>query len=152
LGTIWPHLTLRYRITLVSFLRFQSLPPLSNTRNRTWSLAPVSYWSGIEMLAGMVCACLPALKALMPVWCGARGSRQDGNSEGYQRHSSPQISAGPRRIAPSRDPTLTFSENEDLTFSDRSGGQNSTSELTNLPKSVSRNHMHALIYKTTLGL
>ncbi|KAI9147998.1 Satratoxin biosynthesis SC6 cluster protein [Paramyrothecium foliicola] len=51
-------------ITLVTFLRLQALPHLKNARNRTWGLAPLAYWSAIEIAAGLILACLPALKKL----------------------------------------------------------------------------------------
>ncbi|KAH7131152.1 hypothetical protein EDB81DRAFT_131332 [Dactylonectria macrodidyma] len=85
-------------ITIVSIVRVQSLIPLSRRRNMTWNLAPVSYWSGIEMLAGLVCACLPAMKALSRVFCGARKNGSQSTSTGYQRALSP----GPPPRPPTR--------------------------------------------------
>lgn len=53
-----------HRITLVTFLRLIALKPLDNYRNRTWGMAPLAYWSAIEIAAGLILACLPALKKI----------------------------------------------------------------------------------------
>ncbi|KAI1337587.1 hypothetical protein F5Y15DRAFT_148214 [Xylariaceae sp. FL0016] len=78
-------------VTIVSFLRIMSIPPLYNERNRTWSLAPVSYWSGIEMFFGMVCACLPALKALVPARFRSRSTQASSERHTPPRDSRPRI-------------------------------------------------------------
>jgi len=51
-----------YKITLVTSLQLQAVPPTSNDRNRTWGYAPVVYWSAIETAAGLICACLLGLR------------------------------------------------------------------------------------------
>jgi hypothetical protein len=97
----------------------------------------VSYWSGIEMLAGMICACLPAMKALGTICCGVRrGGDSHGNS--YERHysSNQQRPTGPSGRSQPIDPTLTFSENDDLQLRPRSD-DDSVSELVAMGKSDS---------------
>ncbi|KAH7362582.1 hypothetical protein B0T11DRAFT_318237 [Plectosphaerella cucumerina] len=92
-------------ITLVSILRLQALPHVSNVRNRTWNLAPISYWSGIEILAGLVCACLPALKALYVLFNGKRKAKTGSNPNSYPAHnsSSQEGAVPPRGSAPRLD-------------------------------------------------
>ncbi|KAI1840447.1 hypothetical protein JX266_013331 [Neoarthrinium moseri] len=112
-------------ITLVSFLRLQALPQLSNTRNRTWNLAPVSYWSAIEMFAGMVCACLPALRKLGDTMCGSGRSGTRTATNGYERQASDQRPSKVRTT----DPTLTFSENDDLEANPTTRDRNVDTEM-----------------------
>lgn len=83
-----------YRITLVTFLRLQAVPPLANTRNRTWSVAPLAYWSAIEMAAGLVCACLPALKKLRYIFRGKEKSTYNSGSGDYARDGSRSAKEG----------------------------------------------------------
>ncbi|KKK16523.1 hypothetical protein ARAM_003075 [Aspergillus rambellii] len=56
-------------VTLVSILRLESLITFSNTQNLTWDYVTVGYWSTIECHVGVICACLPAIRALFRrVW------------------------------------------------------------------------------------
>ncbi|KAM0814176.1 hypothetical protein AB5N19_14179 [Seiridium cardinale] len=116
-------------ITLVSVLRLQALPPLSNTRNRTWNLAPVAYWSAIEMFAGMVCACLPAMRVLGDKMCGTGRGVTHATTNGYERHTSHQRPSKNKTIKP----TLIFSENTDMTRSTRRRSEHGDIEVAVLP-------------------
>jgi hypothetical protein len=83
------------RITIVTLLRLQAIPALNNTRNRPWSLAPLAYWSGIEMAAGLICACLPALRKVRYIFRGKEPSTYNYSSQTYA--SSASRSAASRR-------------------------------------------------------
>ncbi|KAH6661215.1 hypothetical protein BKA67DRAFT_550497 [Truncatella angustata] len=118
-------------ITLVSFLRLMSLSQLSNARNRTWNLAPVAYWSAVEMFFGLVCACLPALNALIAICCDKRDKIQtaDSGTGVYERHASDQR---PGRTKTS-DLTATSSRNGDLECDSEIRDGNSIIQLVVLP-------------------
>ncbi|KAI4596329.1 hypothetical protein KJ359_005458 [Pestalotiopsis sp. 9143b] len=117
-------------ITLVSFLRLQALPPLYNTRNRTWNLAPVAYWSAIEMFFGMVCACLPALKKLGDAACGS-GRNTTRATTGYEQRWGPSHPSQERSKHSATDPTMTFSEWDDVRDpASRDGGVSDTEMAT----------------------
>ncbi|KAL4931459.1 uncharacterized protein BDV17DRAFT_297185 [Aspergillus undulatus] len=51
-------------VTIVSIIRLESLIVFANTTNLTWDYVSVGYWSTIEIHVGVICACLPALRAL----------------------------------------------------------------------------------------
>ncbi|KAG2415252.1 hypothetical protein HFD88_006443 [Aspergillus terreus] len=52
-------------VTLVSILRLESLIHFASTQNLTWDYVPIGYWSTVECHVGIVCACLPAIRALL---------------------------------------------------------------------------------------
>ncbi|KAK0637905.1 hypothetical protein DIS24_g10362 [Lasiodiplodia hormozganensis] len=52
-------------VTIVSVIRLETLFKFSNNTNFTWESAPFGYWSTIEMDVGIVCACMPAVQALL---------------------------------------------------------------------------------------
>ncbi|GIK00967.1 hypothetical protein Aspvir_004997 [Aspergillus viridinutans] len=56
-------------VTLVSIVRLNSLVHFAATDNVTWDYVEVGYWSTIEVHVGIICACLPALRALMRRLC-----------------------------------------------------------------------------------
>ncbi|KAH6695539.1 hypothetical protein F5X68DRAFT_244238 [Plectosphaerella plurivora] len=119
-------------ITIVSICRLQSLPQLSNVRNRTWNLAPVSYWSGIEMLAGLVCACLPALKSLKTLITGKPGTESGSSAAGYVHRSS----FSNRRATPARELDDIFADEHAVASDgdDRMYRGNSLTELVEIPQ------------------
>ncbi|OCL08806.1 hypothetical protein AOQ84DRAFT_317837, partial [Glonium stellatum] len=55
-------------ITIVSILRLKSLIEFGNTQNLTWDYVPLGYWSTVEIHVGIICSCMPALRALVRSW------------------------------------------------------------------------------------
>ncbi|KAF2502651.1 hypothetical protein BU16DRAFT_554699 [Lophium mytilinum] len=51
-------------VTVISMLRLKWMIQFANTENVTWDYVPIGYWSTIEVHIGIICACLPALRAL----------------------------------------------------------------------------------------
>ncbi|KAK6063686.1 CFEM domain-containing protein [Seiridium cupressi] len=128
-----------------------ALPPLSNTHNRTWNLAPVAYWSAIEMFAGMVCACLPALRVLGDKMCGTGRGVTRATTNGYERHTSHQRPSKVKTI----NPTLTFSENEDTTRNTKSRSEHGDNKMAVLPErkdDISVTGIHLAPWDATSGL
>ncbi|KAH6686948.1 hypothetical protein F5X68DRAFT_240413 [Plectosphaerella plurivora] len=136
--------TLGSAITIVSILRLQSIPQVSNVRNRTWNLTPISYWSGIEILAGLVCACLPALKALYVLFNGKRKAKTGSNPNSYPvyRSSSQEGTAPPRLPAPRLDDVESWTLERGDDGEPVSRG-NSLTELVHLPKAPEPAFDHA---------
>lgn len=67
-------LTIR-SVTVVSVLRLETLFHFSNSANFTWESAPFGYWSTVEMDVGIICACMPAVQALLKrIWPTVFGS------------------------------------------------------------------------------
>ncbi|OCL12389.1 hypothetical protein AOQ84DRAFT_155692 [Glonium stellatum] len=56
--------TLGFFVTVISMLRLKWMIQFANTQNVTWDYVPIGYWSTIEVHVGIICACLPALRAL----------------------------------------------------------------------------------------
>ncbi|GFF34748.1 hypothetical protein IFM61606_04720 [Aspergillus udagawae] len=56
-------------VTLVSIIRLNSLIHFAATDNVTWDYVEVGYWSTVEVHVGIICACLPAMRALMRRLC-----------------------------------------------------------------------------------
>ncbi|KAF2498993.1 hypothetical protein BU16DRAFT_559023 [Lophium mytilinum] len=52
-------------VLIVSILRLQALISFANSQNLTWDYVPGSYWSTIEFDVGIICACMPSLRALV---------------------------------------------------------------------------------------
>jgi hypothetical protein len=61
-------------VTLVSALRVRTLFVYGKTTNPTWDFVDVGLWSIVEIHVGIMCACLPQLRAfiftVMPRWFG----------------------------------------------------------------------------------
>ncbi|OCK81388.1 hypothetical protein K432DRAFT_351109 [Lepidopterella palustris CBS 459.81] len=55
---------LGFFVTIISMLRLKWMIQFANTTNVTWDYVPIGYWSTIEVDIGVICACLPALRAL----------------------------------------------------------------------------------------
>ncbi|KAK9545726.1 hypothetical protein V6Z77_009280 [Aspergillus fumigatus] len=56
-------------VTLVSIVRLNSLIHFAATNNLTWDYVEIGYWSTIEVHVGIICACLPAIRALLRRLC-----------------------------------------------------------------------------------
>ncbi|KAG4439581.1 hypothetical protein IFR05_004929 [Cadophora sp. M221] len=52
-------------VCLVSVLRLHSLYVVSTSSDMTWDNADTAIWSNIEVTTGIICACMPATKALI---------------------------------------------------------------------------------------
>ncbi|KAK8083846.1 hypothetical protein PG996_002627 [Apiospora saccharicola] len=70
-------------VTIVSAIRLRSLIVFANSQNITWDYNEAAYWSTIEMHVGIVCACLPALRALFV----SMGAKVLGSSKGNTKAS-----------------------------------------------------------------
>lgn len=68
-------------------LRLKWMIQFASTQNVTWDYVPIGYWSTIEVHAGILCACLPAMRALLYKWFprlrGASTARSGKYSNGY---------------------------------------------------------------------
>ncbi|RHZ61788.1 putative integral membrane protein [Aspergillus thermomutatus] len=76
-------------VTLVSIIRLNSLIHFASTDNLTWDYVEIGYWSTIEVHVGVICACLPAIRALMRRLCPSMfgdttpaASKQSGSRSG----------------------------------------------------------------------
>ncbi|KAF2277449.1 uncharacterized protein EI97DRAFT_449566 [Westerdykella ornata] len=52
-------------VTIVSILRLQYLVHFANSTNPTWDQFDVCSWSTIEINVGIMCACMPAIRAIL---------------------------------------------------------------------------------------
>ncbi|KAF2219703.1 hypothetical protein BDZ85DRAFT_183704, partial [Elsinoe ampelina] len=50
-------------VCLTSILRLHSLYNVTKSTDLTWDNGPIAYWSSVEVNVGIICACLPTLKA-----------------------------------------------------------------------------------------
>ncbi|PHH58695.1 hypothetical protein CDD82_2780 [Ophiocordyceps australis] len=61
--------------TLVSILRLHSIKHFANSTNPTWEQYGIVFWSAIEVMVGMICTSLPAMRLLLVrIWPRAFGS------------------------------------------------------------------------------
>ncbi|CEN59242.1 hypothetical protein ASPCAL01694 [Aspergillus calidoustus] len=75
-------------VTLVSIIRLESLIVFANTTNLTWDYVQIGYWSTIEIHVGVICACLPAIRALFRrIWPRMFGDTDKGISKGSRSRS-----------------------------------------------------------------
>ncbi|KAJ0415818.1 GMC oxidoreductase [Aspergillus carlsbadensis] len=75
-------------VTLVSVIRLESLIVFANTTNLTWDYVQIGYWSTIEIHVGVICACLPAIRALFRrIWPRMFGDTAQGISKGSRSRS-----------------------------------------------------------------
>jgi hypothetical protein len=91
-------------VTVVSMLRLQSLVHFSNSTNPTWDQWDVANWSTIEINAGIMCACMPAIRGiLVRVFPHILGSSYGGGAENagagrLQQKGYKGISLGARSV------------------------------------------------------
>ncbi|KAJ3456348.1 hypothetical protein MRS44_016371 [Fusarium solani] len=78
-------------VTVVSVIRFKSLVNFGKSINKTWELYNVSVWSTIEITVGIMCACLPTMRAVLvkifPILSASSTQNSRGNQY-YERHNS----------------------------------------------------------------
>jgi hypothetical protein len=117
-------------VTVVSALRVRTLFVYGKTTNPTWDFVEVGLWSIIEIYVGIMCACLPQLRAfiwtVMPKWFGYTmpGATTGPTSGGLSKNSrSGQLASGSRSKTPkmvisnpgnSDRPDHTFTELDEL--------------------------------------
>ncbi|KAK9779469.1 hypothetical protein SCAR479_03535 [Seiridium cardinale] len=74
-------------VTLVSILRLRSMIEFGSTKNATQDYVEVGYWSTIEISIGIVCACMPAIRALLshtfPLVFGGTRANSSGPASPY---------------------------------------------------------------------
>ncbi|KAI9148921.1 CFEM domain-containing protein [Paramyrothecium foliicola] len=80
-------------VTVISILRLQSLIHFASTSNTSWEFFDISMWSTIEVLVGVVCACLPAIRMVLvrafPILGGGSSLRSKGNKYYQQDAGEP---------------------------------------------------------------
>ncbi|KAK2791300.1 hypothetical protein FQN52_004977 [Onygenales sp. PD_12] len=80
-------------VTIVSIIRLKSFLQFGNSRNPTWDHVPLGYWSTIEAHTSIVCACMPAIRALLRKVSPTLFSDRTGNY-GTSSGRGPAISTG----------------------------------------------------------
>ncbi|KAF2136873.1 uncharacterized protein K452DRAFT_302380 [Aplosporella prunicola CBS 121167] len=79
-------------VTVVSMLRLKWMIQFANSQNVTWDYVPIGYWSTIEVHAGIICACLPAIRALLyKLFPRVMGRGSGARSYGYGANTSGNI-------------------------------------------------------------
>ncbi|KAK9416998.1 hypothetical protein SUNI508_09237 [Seiridium unicorne] len=69
-------------VTIVSAIRLRSLVEFGTTRNITQDYVEVGYWSTIEVPVGIVCACMPSIRALFEhIFSGGIGTSRNTHTE-----------------------------------------------------------------------
>ncbi|RFU28030.1 hypothetical protein B7463_g8306, partial [Scytalidium lignicola] len=75
-------------VTVVSILRLQSLLHFAKSSNPTWDNLAVSQWSTVEINVGIICACMPSLRALLVrLFPKILGTTQNSKSAYYGNNS-----------------------------------------------------------------
>ncbi|KAL2870903.1 uncharacterized protein BJX67DRAFT_389799 [Aspergillus lucknowensis] len=75
-------------VTLVSIIRLETLIAFANTTNLTWDYVQLGYWSTIEIHVGVICACMPAIRALFRrIWPRIFGDTANAVSKGSRSRS-----------------------------------------------------------------
>ncbi|PGH01028.1 hypothetical protein GX51_05464 [Blastomyces parvus] len=86
-------------VTIVSIIRLKSFLQFGNSHNITWDHVPVGYWSTIEGHASILCACMPAIRALLrKLFPHVFGDRTGASSNGTRnirtnKHGSGNVQA-----------------------------------------------------------
>lgn len=55
---------------IATFVRLSTLHVFGNLEDPTWDYVPVVYWTVVELAAGMICSCLPAIRILFERFFG----------------------------------------------------------------------------------
>ncbi|KAG9734558.1 hypothetical protein KCU73_g10737, partial [Aureobasidium melanogenum] len=77
-------------VTFVSVVRLHSLIVFANSQNITWDYNDAAWWSTVEIHVGIICACLPSVRALF-VSLGASSlgtTRANSRPTGHQASSN----------------------------------------------------------------
>ncbi|KAK1590383.1 CFEM domain-containing protein [Colletotrichum navitas] len=70
-------------VTIVSVIRLRSLILFANSQNITWDYTDAAWWSTVEIHVGIICACLPSLRALFIALGVKKLGSTKGNSHGH---------------------------------------------------------------------
>ncbi|KAK6222636.1 hypothetical protein LQW54_000816 [Pestalotiopsis sp. IQ-011] len=85
--------SLGFLVTIVSILRLHSLVAFGSTQNLTQDYVIVGIWTTVEVPVGVICACLPAVRAVLKVyWPTIFGSTRPSRSDYYNQSGSPSAS------------------------------------------------------------
>lgn len=57
-----------FTVTIISIVRLKSLAPFANTINISYDYVEPGLYSIVEASAGIICACLPAIRALLAIY------------------------------------------------------------------------------------
>lgn len=94
----------RYSVTLVSILRLRTLVAIGKTTDFTYDVVSPGIWSIIEMDIGILCACMPGIRALLKnVFPKILGSTRNKNSYGYRNTSSGGRESNPQQYSSRED-------------------------------------------------
>ncbi|OJD24768.1 hypothetical protein ACJ73_03866 [Blastomyces percursus] len=86
-------------VTIVSIIRLKSLLQFGNSHNITWDHVPVGYWSTIEGHASILCACMPAIRALLrKLFPTVFGDRTGASSSGTRNIRTNKLSSSNVKI------------------------------------------------------
>ncbi|EEQ87665.1 CFEM domain-containing protein [Blastomyces dermatitidis ER-3] len=86
-------------VTIVSIIRLKSLLQFGNSHNITWDHVPVGYWSTIEGHASILCACMPAIRALLrKLFPAMFGDRTGASSSGTRKIRTNKLSSSNVKI------------------------------------------------------
>ncbi|KAF2085510.1 putative integral membrane protein [Saccharata proteae CBS 121410] len=93
-------------VTVISTLRLHWMLEAADSKNPTWDWVTIGYWSVVEVDAGVLCACLPALRKLLlktfPTLLGddsVKGSAATGSSRPSDMDPSSELSLKPHRFS-----------------------------------------------------
>ncbi|KAG9698227.1 CFEM domain-containing protein, partial [Aureobasidium melanogenum] len=93
-------------VTFVSVVRLHSLIVFANSQNITWDYNDAAWWSTVEIHVGIICACLPSVRALfVSLGASALGTtRANSRPTGHQASSHSELagsSLGGSKLGPS---------------------------------------------------
>ncbi|RSL58435.1 hypothetical protein CEP54_007771 [Fusarium duplospermum] len=103
-------------VTVVSMIRFKSLVNFGKSMNKTWELYNVSVWSTIETTVGIMCACLPTIRAVLvkifPILSPSSTQRSKSNQHCEKRNSLPPMASrmGAQAVATASTDRPTYDE------------------------------------------
>ncbi|KAI4853310.1 hypothetical protein E4T44_00914 [Aureobasidium sp. EXF-8845] len=75
-------------VTFVSVVRLHSLIVFANSQNITWDYNDAAWWSTVEIHVGIICACLPSVRALFV----SLGASSLGTTRAHSRMTGQQAS------------------------------------------------------------
>ncbi|KAF4551619.1 Hypothetical protein D9617_13g101210 [Elsinoe fawcettii] len=79
-------------VCLTSILRLRSLYDVTKSTDLTWENGPIAYWSSVEVNVGIICACLPTLKAFaMKYFPNLINSSKNGGATSSNRKTGTQM-------------------------------------------------------------
>ncbi|KAK5086256.1 hypothetical protein LTR70_007370 [Exophiala xenobiotica] len=70
-------------VTVVSMVRLKTMKYFNFSANASWDFVELSLWSAIEIYVGIMCACMPGMRAFYTRVCRGRNWEKTGASHGY---------------------------------------------------------------------